>query len=118
MANLLNNSDQYECFRNKTGEEPTTAQKQQWANQAKIVFTSFFQSPKTMYMVEKETGIMRPSICRFVAEWRKKDSIRIVKTDKDPYTKCQAQFLTTNPMHWPKADTVKVNKFGQTLMFQ
>jgi hypothetical protein len=68
-----------------------------------------------MYMAEKETGIMRPSICRFVATWKKKDAIRIVRTDRDPYTKCMAQFLSTNAAHWPKPERVKEEQLS---MFQ
>lgn len=92
-----------------TKDHPTKVQRDRWKNQEKIVFAAFFQEPKTMYMVEKQTGIMRPSICRFVATWKRKDSIRIVRTAKDPYTKCKAQFLTTNPAHFPT---------GQTKMFE
>lgn len=127
----------------------TKAQRQRWANQSKIVFAAFFEKPKTMYMVERDTQIMRPSICRFVAVWKKKDSIRVVHTAKDPYTQCSAQFLSTNPIHWPKEgsqnsaeayldvptyehdenicqnsaessnrEPVKIDRHGQTLMFQ
>lgn len=102
--------------------DPTKAQLKRWLNQSKIVFASFFESPKTMFMVERETKIMRPSICRFVSEWRKKDSIRVVKTDLDPYTKCKAGFLSTNPIFWPKpeakSEQVTVLRNGQATLFQ
>jgi hypothetical protein len=107
MANLNDNN------------EPTKVQLQRWENQAKIVFASFYERPKTMYQVEKETEIMRPSICRFVAEWKRKDSIRIVRKGLDPFTRCTAQFLSTNPMHWPQQpEQVKTDRFGQALLFQ
>lgn len=90
-------------------DHPTKDQRSRWKNQEKIVFAAFFQEPKTMFMVEKQTGIMRPNICRFVATWKRKDIIRVVRTGKDPLTKCNAQFLTTNPAHFP---TGQINMFG------
>ena len=86
-----------------TKEQPTKAQLSRWRNQEKIVFAAFFNEPSTMFMVEKKTGIMRPNICRFVATWKKKNCIHIVRTAKDPHTKCNAQFLSTNPAYAPSA---------------
>lgn len=100
------------------------AQLQRWANQEKKVFAAFFQEPRTMYQAEKMTGVMRPNICRFVAVWKKKDSIRVVKTDRDPYTRCTAQFLSTNPVLWPSKTEPKperepvILRNCQTTLFQ
>lgn len=106
MSNLQDNS------------QASKAQLQRWALQEKKVFSCFFQEPRTMYQVYKLTGIERANICRFVGVWKKSGSIKVVRTGKDPHTHCTAQFLTTNEMFWPKAESVKVDKFGQALMFQ
>lgn len=108
----------YENFRSKSKEEPTPQQLSRWKNQEKKVFACFFQEPRTMYQVEKLTEVMRPNICRFVAVWKKRDAIRVVRSGKDPYTRCTAQFLSTNPELWPKPEPVKVDRYGQTIMFQ
>ena len=74
------------------------------------VFQSFAQHPKTMLMVEFETGIMRSNICRYVAQWRKFNRIGIVKKSICPITKSDGvQFLTTNPELFPK--TRQLNLF-------
>lgn len=112
---MKNVAQHYENLRNNTTDEPTKEQISRWQNQEKIVFAAFFQEPATMYMIEKETGIMRPSICRFVATWKKKDSIRVVRIGKDPFTRCTAQFLSTNPKFWPRPLRITGT---QTEMFQ
>jgi hypothetical protein len=61
--NMKDLPQEYESFRNKSKEEPSKEQLSRWKNQTKIVFASFFQSPKTMHMVEIETKIMRSNIC-------------------------------------------------------
>jgi len=83
-------------------EEPSKTQLQRWHNQTKIVFASFHEAPKTMHMVERSTGIMRSNICFYVRDWKKNDTIRLVKTDRDPFTNCLAGYYSTNPEHWPK----------------
>lgn len=66
------------------------------------VFTSFHSQPKTMLMVEVETGIMRSNITRYVAKWKKQDCIKIVRFGICPISKITGvQFLTTNPEFFP-----------------
>jgi len=50
--------------------------------QMKTVFSAFYDQPKTMLMVSVETGILRANICRYVAKWRKTNTISKVKTDR------------------------------------
>lgn len=66
------------------------------------MFHSFHERPKTMYQVEVETGIMRPSVCRFVARLKKEGKIKIIKIDVDDLTGCRAQYLSTNYRYWPQ----------------
>lgn len=66
--------------------------------QMKRVFEAFFNRPKTMLMVEVETGILRPNICRYVSKWKKASSIEIVSLGICPISKYgKVQHLTTNP---------------------
>ncbi len=69
--------------------------------QMKRVFKSFSEKPKTMLMVEVETGIMRPSICRYVGKWKRQNRIQIVEIGICPISKHGGvQFLS--PMVEPQ----------------
>lgn len=77
--------------------------------QMKIVFSALYRQPKTMLMVEVETGIMRPNICRYVSKWKKRDCIKIVKFGICPISKRGGvQHLTTNPDLFPKSNQTKL----------
>lgn len=66
--------------------------------QMKRVFTALCKQPKTMLMIEVETGIMRSNITWYVAKWRKQNCIEIVRLGICPISKrTGVQFLTTNP---------------------
>lgn len=70
--------------------------------QMKVVYGAFYAKPKTMLMVEIETGIMRSNICRYVAKWKKSERIAIVRTGVCPISKDESvQFLTTNRELFP-----------------
>ncbi len=62
----------------------------------KIVGNSLLERPKTMRMVEVETGILRPNICRHIAALRKLKNIVLVYKGHCPYTKRTAGFYSTN----------------------
>lgn len=92
--------------------EPSPEQVERWQSQERIVFDAFHESPKTMFQVEVETTVMRPSICRFVGQWKKEGKIKIVRIDKDPLTNRLAQFLSTNSLFWPSEKTgIQFNLF-------
>ena len=80
--------------------------------QMKRVFAALYRQPKTMLMVSIETGILRANICRYVAEWKKQDCIKIVRFGICPISKSTGvQFLTTNPDLFPivePSNTVKL----------
>ena len=80
--------------------------------QMQRVFAALYRQPKTMLMVEVETGIMRSNITRYVAEWKKQDCIKIVRLGICPISKSTGvQFLTTNPELFPivePSNTVKL----------
>jgi hypothetical protein len=70
--------------------------------QTKKVFAAFRRQPKTMLMVDIETGIMRSNITRYVAKWKKQNCIKIVRLGICPISKSSGvQFLTTNPELFP-----------------
>ena len=81
--------------------------------QMKRVFAALYRQPKTMLMVEVETGITRSNITRYVAKWKKQDCIKIVRLGICPISKSTGvQFLTTNPELFPAivkpSNTVKL----------
>lgn len=79
-------------------------------SQMKRVFESFYSQPKTMLMVEEETGIRRPNVCRYVAKWKKSSSIEIVKFGICPISRhSRVQYLTTNPALFP--NPIQMNLF-------
>lgn len=78
-------------------------------DQLNIVFNAFFEYPKTMKEVDKETSIMRESICRYVKTLRAKDRIMLVG-----YRKCKVTghdkvgIYTTDPDLFPKSNQLKL----------
>ncbi|HUH35294.1 MAG TPA: hypothetical protein VL022_05625 [Moheibacter sp.] len=65
--------------------------------QMKRVFQSFYKQPKSMLMVSVETGILRANICRYVAEWEKRNCIEVVRKDICPISRHHVGFYSTNP---------------------
>jgi hypothetical protein len=64
--------------------------------QMKRVFAAFKRKPATMLMVSIETGILRANICRYVAEWQKQGSIRLLKQGLCEVSKHRAGYYTTD----------------------
>jgi hypothetical protein len=71
-------------------------------NQLKRTFYAFRKDPKTMKMVEVETGIDRPNICRYVAFLEKRKKITVVKKDTCKITSHTAKYFSTDPTYFPK----------------
>jgi hypothetical protein len=70
--------------------------------QTQKTFEAFKEKPRTMLEVAKITGIMRASICRYVAAFRKHGKIVEVKTATCPVSKHSATFFSTDPAYFPK----------------
>ncbi len=78
--------------------------------QMKIVFEAFQEQPKTMRMVEVETGIIRSNITWYVDEWRKENRIFEVRKGICPITKfSNVGFFTTNPDLIPKSNQLNLS---------
>lgn len=96
----------------KTHQKPISSiiqdEDKYFQSQASVIFQSFFKSPKTMKMVEVETGIDRANICRRVSELRELKKIAIVETKLCEITKHRAGYLTTNPELFPKDNQLKL----------
>ncbi len=60
-----------------------------------VTYIAFMPKPATMRMVEVSTGILRPSICRYVARLKKLGLIALVGQGYCPHTKHLAGFYTT-----------------------
>lgn len=69
--------------------------------QTKRTFEAFHGDPKTMMQVSVETGILRPNICRYVAQFEKHGKIVKVREDRCPITKHTAGFYSTDPKYFP-----------------
>lgn len=78
-------------------------------DQLNVVYNAFFEAPKTMKEVDKETGIMRESICRHVKTLRARNRIALVG-----YRKCKVTnhnkvgIYTTNPEMFPKSSQLEL----------
>lgn len=66
-----------------------------YTGQMKRVYKVFSERPKTMLQVATETNILRANICRYVAEWKKENSIELIKFGICPITKHRAGFYYT-----------------------
>lgn len=66
-----------------------------FSGQRKRVYKSFSERPKTMLQVAQETNILRASICRYIAKWKKQNKIELVKFGICPITKHRAGFYYT-----------------------
>ncbi len=81
--------------------------------QTRRAYKAFYSKPKTMLMVSIETGILRANLCRYVAKWKKQNTIKIIGFGICPISKSRGvQFLTTNPDLFPAivkpSNTVKL----------
>lgn len=74
-----------------------------FAGQVKTAFAEFYRQPSTMLMVEVKTGIFRPNLCRYVANWKKLGIIFLVEKSKCPISKMIAGFYSTDPKYRPQA---------------
>lgn len=80
--------------------------------QLKKVYDAFFEQPRTMLEVAKETKVMRSNICWYVREWRKHNKIVTLKKRKCsisgyPYV----NELTTNPLLFVETDDNQLTLF-------
>jgi hypothetical protein len=70
--------------------------------QAQRVLAAFTRHPQTMLMVSIETGVLRANICRYVAEWKKQNRIRVVLRGICPISKHgRVQFLKADREQFP-----------------
>ena len=69
----------------------------------KRVFNAFVERPKTMRMVEQETGIRRDSfICWRMGEWQEQGRACVTHYGVCPISKrSKVGFYTTNKNHFP-----------------
>lgn len=72
-------------------------------NQLKQVFNAFFEKPRTMKEVDKETGIMRENICRYCNMLRQQNKLFAVRKRRCKVTGYPSVIeWTTNPIFAPK----------------
>lgn len=80
--------------KNFTGR-PNQPKDTKFRTQKQAVFHAFSKHPKTMLMVAVETGVLRASICRYVAKFEKQNRIKLMYKKLCPLTKCRAGFYYT-----------------------
>lgn len=68
-----------------------------YLRQFDIVYKGFFIKPQTMKELSINTNIDRANICRYCAELRKTEKIRVCKRIKCPITGYWANQYTTDP---------------------
>ncbi len=66
-------------------------------------FQSFFNSPKTMKEVDRDCGVMRENICRYVRTLKENNQIWVIRQRRCNATGWYANEYTTNPKLAPKA---------------
>lgn len=75
----------------------------------KKVYEAFYQKPKTMKEVDKETGIMRESICWYCKELRSQGKLHPVRKRVCSVTKYDhVTEWTSNPNDIPKSNQLKM----------
>ena len=79
------------------------------ANQKQMVYDSFFERPKTMFEVERDTHVVRPNVCRYVGMMREDGDIRIVRKGHCPVSGWIAGFYTTHPRFMPDKDQLRID---------
>lgn len=81
----------------------------EFQSQARRIYKSFFDRPKTMKMCEVETGIDRANICRRVGELKELKRIAVVKLDTCKISGfSRVQYLTTNPDLFPEDNQLRL----------
>lgn len=65
-------------------------------DQMSVLVQAFFESPGTMLMKSRDTGIERASICRRVSDMKKNQTIDIVKFDYCKISHARAAYYTTD----------------------
>ncbi len=77
--------------------------------QMKIVFEAFSERPKTMLMVEIETGIMRSNITWYVDEWRKQNRIAEIKKGICPISRhTEVGYFSTDQKLFPTSNQLNL----------
>ena len=93
MENQNNKANAFQHKRQPQGTENIA--------QSKRIFSVLGSKPKTLRMVEVETGIKIRSISWRVFDLQKEDRIKVVFKDICPISKHRAGFYTTNPDLFP-----------------
>jgi hypothetical protein len=80
--------------------------KESHASELYRTYAAFYDRPATMRMVEVETGILRPNICRYVAYLEATGLIQKVRIGYCPFTRHRAGFYSTNPFIYNRIQAV------------
>jgi len=81
-----------------------------YQTQMQVVFDALLKQPKTMLMVSNETGILRTTICGYIAKFRKQNSIRMLQKNACSISKHRAGYYTTNTELFPIVEPSNTTK--------
>lgn len=79
-----------------------------FGKQLKAVYESLFNEPKTMLMADKDTGVNRANICRYIDTLKKSELVYLVKKDKCKISHYTAGYYTTNPKYFKNSNQLKL----------
>ena len=65
------------------------------------VYESFFEKPRTMKEADVDCGVMRESICRYVARLQRGNKIALIRKRRCAVTRCIAGEYTTDVALFP-----------------
>ena len=74
-----------------------------WATQEKKVFESLSRRPQTRLQVSSSTGVPLQNICRYIHNFRKAQTVFIVRHDRCPISGMRAEIISTDPRYAPQA---------------
>lgn len=76
----------------------TVLKDRKYLTDEQVVKLQFRKHPQTMLMASHATGIERADICRYIAKWRKTDSVVMVYKSKCRISKENGvQYFSTDP---------------------
>jgi len=67
-----------------------------------------FKTPKTRLQVAFELNILRGNVCYYVDDFRRLETIAVVKKDRDPLTGHKAEYLTTDTALFPEDNQTRL----------
>lgn len=95
-------------MKNSTTSQKVQSEVSDFNTQYRLVYQALYRKPKTMKMVEVETGVDRAYICWHVKKMREENKIAVVEYRLCAITKYRAGYLTTDPERFPVSSQLEL----------